>query len=971
MIIRNALRYRRVPPTLLCLSASLFAMEPCHAKEDSVFYPAHLVAEARKNADTKPWAAKIRKRLIEVAQPWMRFSDDQLWDFMFGPTITRSWMVLSSGQCPSCKKDVRMYTWQIDAFARPWKCRCPHCNEVFPKNDFQAFYRSGLDEHAVFDYKRADRSLLYNTEHPRADDPLRGFGVDDGNGYSSGQNRWRFIGTYLVYGQWKQLIVAGIRNLAAAYLITGDAAYAHKAGILLDRVADLYPTFDFGKQAILYELPAHRGYVSPWHDACAEVETLAIAYDQVFTGLKADADLPRFLSEKAKRYKIENPKASFADVRRNIEERIFRDTLNNRPKIESNYPTTDVAITLIKTVLDWPGNKAEVNALIDAIVKRATAVDGVTGEKGLAGYATIGPHNLAPLIGRYDRIDPRFLDDLLKRHPQLHQTYRFHIDLWCQNGRYYPNSGDCGAPGMKHERYAGLALQRTASLEPSDYVFLRRLHEATKDPALVQVLYHANQNSIDGLPHDLFAADPGAFQQAVKTAIEAYGTEIQLQSANKQQWHMAVLRSGRGPHRREVWLDYDAGGPHGHADGMNLGLFAKGLDLMMDFGYPPVSHGGWSGPKFSWYVVSASHNTVVVDGKSQPTTAGRTTLWADGDQVRTIRASGPTLIGGKPSDDRTAKEDRFRATAAPNPADAHQYERSVVMVDISDEDFYFADIFRVVGGTDHAKFTHSHFARMSTPGLSLKPSADYGHGTLMRGFQTDPSPQSGWYADWQVDDRYKYLPPGRDVHLRYTDATRGAQASRCERWVLEGSYALNQEVWLPTIMIRHRTDKPPLATTFAGVFEVYEKGPNVARVNRLALTTQEGTAYPDSYVAIEIQLTDGRRDLLITADVENPLGVSPAWPKDGPMLQPDWKVTLDGELVVLRRDTTGKIILIGAARCRSVAVDGISARQKGLPEFVEIKFPAGASPVQVAGGANDIESITIDGKKHDGIGGAK
>lgn len=89
------------------------------------------------------------------------------------------------------------------------------------------------------------------------------------------------------------------------------------------------------------------------------------------------------------------------------------------------------------------------------------------------------------------------------------------------------------------------------------------------------------------------------------------------------------------------------------------------------------------------------------------------------------------------------------------------------------------------------------------------------------------------------------------------------------------------------------------------------------------------------------------------------------------MLQPDWKVTLDGELVVLRRDTAGKIILIGAARCRSVAVDGISARQKGLPEFVEIKFPAGASPVQVAGGANDIENITIDGKKHDGIGGAK
>ena len=44
---------------------------------------------------------------------------------------------------------------------------------------------------------------------------------------------------------------------------------------------------------------------------------------------------------------------SVADIRRNIEQRILIDTLNNRQKIRSNYPTTDNAIITIRTVLGW------------------------------------------------------------------------------------------------------------------------------------------------------------------------------------------------------------------------------------------------------------------------------------------------------------------------------------------------------------------------------------------------------------------------------------------------------------------------------------------------------------------------------------------------------------------------------------------------------------------------------------------
>ena len=48
---------------------------------------------------------------------------------------------------------------------------------------------------------------------------------------------------------------------------------------------------------------------------------------------------------------------------------------------------------------------------------------------------------------------------------------------------------------------------------------------------------------------------------------------------------------------------------------MNLGLFAKGLDLMPDFGYPPVQFGGWGSRRAHWYRSTPAHNTVVVDDR--------------------------------------------------------------------------------------------------------------------------------------------------------------------------------------------------------------------------------------------------------------------------------------------------------------------------------------------------------------------
>ena len=631
-------------------------------KTQGVFFTAEMMAKAKANVAAYPWAADIQKQVIAAAQPWLKFSDDELWDLMFGATIGRSWMVWSNGYCPACKQGVPMYNWEIDALERPWKVRCPHCKELFPKNDFHKYYRSGLDERGVFDPKRADRWLLINTEHAKPDDPLRMFGVDDGEGYVEGDKRWRFIGAYLIYGQWKQAVVAGIRNLAAAYVVTGDPVYAHKAGVLLDRVADLYPTFDFGTQGEVYEVKAAAGYVSTWHDACMETRDLIVAYDQVFDGLKNDGDLVAFLSRKAKEHKLDNPKASFADVQRNIEDRILRDAIQSRPKIESNYPQTDVTILMIQTVLGWPGNREQVLAAMDPILDRATAVDGVTGEKGLAGYAAYAVSGTATLLEQYARMDPTFMAQVFQRHPRLHDMFRFHVDTWCL-GKYYPSCGDSGAFAATYASYAGVYFLSNPGLAPSMYSLFGRLFQLTDDAAFAQVMYGANGAKVDGLPYDLFADDPPAFQKATWDTVARQGATPRVGSVNKQEWHLAILRSGQGADARALWVDYDASGGHGHADGMNLGLFARGLDLLPDFGYPPVQYGGWGSPRARWYTMTAAHNTVTVDGKNQAAAGGRTTLWADGQQLHAIRASCPDLIGGK------------------------QFERTAAMVDLSERDF--------------------------------------------------------------------------------------------------------------------------------------------------------------------------------------------------------------------------------------------------------------------------------------------
>ena len=120
-----------------------------------------------------------------------------------------------------------------------------------------------------------------------------------------------------------------------------------------------------------------------------------------------------------------------------IEARILQDPQRNLDKIYSNYPQTELTVAILKTVQCWPENRAEVLAYLDKTLEKATAVDGMTGEKGLTGYAVYATNGIANVLGLYARIDPQFLPDLLRRNPRIGEMFRFPLETWCL-GRYYP-----------------------------------------------------------------------------------------------------------------------------------------------------------------------------------------------------------------------------------------------------------------------------------------------------------------------------------------------------------------------------------------------------------------------------------------------------------------------------------------------------------------------------------------------------
>ena len=128
-------------------------------------YTPDKIRNLHKNIRELTWAREKRDRILGEAQMYLDCGAERLIKEIPPQEIPRSYAVNQDHGCPNCGREMMRHGqtgWIIDIVKHPWKVKCPNCGNLYPSNDFGAFYESGLDEQGSFSYYRADRSRLVN-----------------------------------------------------------------------------------------------------------------------------------------------------------------------------------------------------------------------------------------------------------------------------------------------------------------------------------------------------------------------------------------------------------------------------------------------------------------------------------------------------------------------------------------------------------------------------------------------------------------------------------------------------------------------------------------------------------------------------------------------------------------------------------------------------------------------------------------
>ncbi|MGD9498842.1 MAG: heparinase II/III family protein, partial [Armatimonadota bacterium] len=734
------------------------------------YYSAERVANARANIERFDWARAIRDAAVQRAAPWLAMSDEELWRLVPCQSLPRCIDVTMTRQaggnlrlgCLVCGDEIFKhgnYPWIVNHAELPWKVKCPSCGAVFPTNDFGAFYASAIDERGCFDASKGDRSLLYNAEHPDPNDPLHRWGVDDGWGYiDEDGHEHRFV-AYYTWQLWRH-VRAGLNSLAEAYMYTGETAYAHKAGVLLDRIADVYPEMDWAPYAergwFHSDGGSGRGKIEGRIWETGTIRGLAVAYDMVADGLDDSPELLEFLAGMARQYDLPGQKGTVEDLYRNIEEGILRtgaEALISQ-QIHGNEGSHQSAMAHVAMAfgrdpemtqwLDWIF--APDGGAIPGVIVGLVDHDGV-GAEGAPGYSlgwasSIG--HLADVLADFPNYDKH---DIYRDFPQFKKTFTAGHNLVVL-GLSTPNIGDSGSTG---------SIGKVAAAPD----FIARGYRYLRDPAIAIAAYRANGNSGAGLQRSIFDEDPDAIAREIEAIGAAAAAEPPRGGFNRTGYGLMALERGEGKEGTALWLYYGRSFGHGHLDRLNVGLYAFGLDLLPDLGYPEFAT-AWP-QRSEWTDNTLSHNTVVVDRAPQEANWG-------GYPVFFKRL--PGLSAGE-----------VRSANVYPQCDT--YTRTVALISVGENDAYALDIFRVRGGSEHLLSVHSVPGEPVATGLEL---ADQGGGTLAGvdvpfgarqsgdvplGFSwlydvaRDARPPATWSLDWHVPDGYRGASAADQIHLRY------------------------------------------------------------------------------------------------------------------------------------------------------------------------------------------------------------
>ncbi len=850
-------------------TATPLAVDPI--KTAPTVYTTERVAAARANVAAYAWAQQLRDTAVSTASRLLGMGDEWIWSVVTTQGLPRSYAVNQLLGSPITGTEIYQYgqyPWLADPYARPWKLVDPSSDYVFPTNDFLAFYRSGLDEHGNFDRSRGDAQYLVNTLYPERGP---GWGVEDGFGWiDANGNKWTFAAYYNHWFTWygPTAVLNHLNAVRDAYLLTGAATYAHAGLVMLDRIADVYPSMDTApyprSQGYLHsDGGTGRGKVigSIWEAGMAT--DFVAAYDAFFPAIATadDAGVVPFLNAKAAQYGLA-PKDSPTAIRANIENGLLRqiEPAVRSARIRGNFGMHQQTLSMAAVVLDDPVASPQ---WIEFVLKAGRFINTPTQKEITGGNVRptlvndvdrdgngneAAPHyndlwvdevrGFADILAGYDR----YPTGDLYEHPKFAMMHRARMAPAMLN-RYIPPIGDTGTtggPGFLSDVH--------------DHVLAFERYRRTED---AQAAYLMNGNSADELYGDIFSTDVDGTAAAIRQVVEDEGP-LHPGSVNHTGYGFAALRDGTGGQARAVSHYYGRNSGHGHKDALNLGLWAFGVDLLPDLGYPEFADS--SNRRVEWNGNTVAHNTVVVDETPQKAqVVGLPMGFSDGEHVKLSDVAAAPAVYPQTS----------------------LYRRVTAMVRVDAQNAYAVDVFRVAGGSKHHLSFHAAEGPVTTTGLNLipQPTGTYAGPTVPQppdtaaarptasGFDwlgnvsRAAAPAPGFSIDYAVKDTWNVHPTDPDLHLRATFLADFEEVA-----LADGVPARNKPGNPKTLRyLLGRRSGTALASQFVTVIEPYVGNPLVSGVTSVAVTSDEGTWAPHEIAAVKVELSNGRVDYIVSS----------------------------------------------------------------------------------------------------------
>jgi len=688
----------------LMMALGLLAAGLAHGKTGRTYYTDERVAVGRENAAQYEWAQAIRTRILETgdtikyyvgptytaANDFAAQSDDFIWLLQPTTAIPRTYDVSFRTICPECGlkvKEVSVWNaWRIDPIAHPYKVQCPLCDRLYPSNNFH-------------------EGDLTSGDYP-----------DDGGGWEHEGQRYYFLREYahMAYGS---VVVPSLRSLSQAWLLTGDPKYAHKGCILLARLATQYPNYGWSGDDAHLEDRTARTYVGPWggrhpHYTWKQggmvtdfiwetfcLEATAYAYDALYDYMAEDAELIPFVQAKGM------PVESVGKLREYIETYLFRAAMRGllKEKIKGNEGFHQAAALAVALVMDdysdaSPNSKDLVDYAYHGVGRSAyMLVNGLDRDGGgheSPNYSRIKFDfiRVAQLMEqvRARRPDLFPLDGYpdLFAHPKARGLFDYYIDVLVQD-TFLPSIGDCG--GIRTPtRYTAENRKHSFMKEGNLYAFRRYA-----DPRYARASTRPSGEPFGG---ELWEPYPA---EAIRVALADPASAIERRSRFLDGYGVAILESGLWPQRRAVVLNYTSIVGHRQHDPLTLSLYARGLDLLPDLGYPRTWDYRWQ-----WDSNSLAHNTVTVN-ETQPvyrSFRNAASLFASVNGVHVAVAHHNPYPEGM-------------GLGSGDAASVDLYERTVILVDVGEEQSYVVDLFAVNGGEQHDQSWHAMMVEPELPPL--------------------------------------------------------------------------------------------------------------------------------------------------------------------------------------------------------------------------------------------------------------